>query len=132
MGVRGLTDTKEGRLTVIVVVGGTLLVAASFANVWMANNADAEADEVRRTLRRSLSAVPDEVLDDFPDSGPDIERAAADALRGEPARVAGISQPDRDEIVVAVESSWGWQLRCVSAELRGDGTVLTSHDSGPC
>lgn len=132
MGFRGLTDTKEGRLTIIVVVGGVLLVAASFANVWMANGADDEADGVRRALRRGLASVPDQVLDDFPDSTPEIERAAARALRGRPGRLVDVSQPDGDEVVVAVETSWGWQLRCVEAELRGDATVLTDHESGPC
>ncbi|HEY8526123.1 MAG TPA: hypothetical protein VIL48_14225 [Acidimicrobiales bacterium] len=132
MGVRGITETKEGRLTVIVTVAGTLLVAIAAANVWMANRADEEADEIRGALRGGLASVPDAVLAQFPDSGPAIEEAAHRALAGRGARLVRITQPDDDEIVVAVESSWGWQLRCVEAELRGDGTVLTYHDSGPC
>jgi 4-amino-4-deoxy-L-arabinose transferase-like glycosyltransferase len=130
--VRGITETREGRLTVIVVVAGTLLVVAAVANVWMANAADAEADEIRRSLRRGLAAVSDQTLDDFPDSGPTIEDAVGRALDDEPARVVRLTQPDGDEIVVAVETSWGWQLRCVEAELRGGGTVLTDHDTGSC
>jgi hypothetical protein len=132
MRVRGLTDTKEGRLTVIVAVGGTLLVAASFANVWMANAADDEADQIRRALRRGLSPVSDETLDAFPDSGPEIEDAVRQALADEPARLVRVTRPDGDEVVVAVESSWGWQLRCIEAEMRGGGTVLTDHHTGTC
>jgi hypothetical protein len=131
MGVRGITETKEGRLTVIVTVAGTLLVAAAFANVWMANKADDEADRVRRALRGGLAPVQDTALDEFPDSVPVIETAARRALAGEPARLVRITQPD-DEVVVAVETSWGWQLRCVEAELRGGGTVLTDPHTGPC
>jgi hypothetical protein len=132
MGVRGITETKEGRLTVIVAVAGTLVVAAAFANVWMANGADGEADDIRRVLRRDLTQVPDPVLDAFPESGPTIEEAVRRSLADEPARLVRITRPDDDEVVVAVESSWGWQLRCVEAELRGGGTVLTDHDTGPC
>jgi hypothetical protein len=132
MGVRGITETKEGRLTVIVTVAGTLLVAAAFANVWMANKADDEADRVRRALRGGLAPVQDTALDEFPDSVPVIETAARRALAGEPARLVRITQPDDDEVVVAVETSWGWQLRCVEAELRGGGTVLTDPHTGPC
>jgi hypothetical protein len=132
MGVRGITETKEGRLTVIVAVAGTLVVAAAFANVWMANGADGEADDIRRALRRGLTHVPDPVIEAFPESGPTIEAAVRRSLSDEPARLVRITRPDDDEVVVAVESSWGWQLRCVEAELRGGGTVLTDHDTGPC
>jgi hypothetical protein len=132
VGVRGITETKEGRLTVIVAVAGTLLVTVAFANVWMANKADDEADRVRRALRGGLAAVPDAALDGFPDSGPTIEAAAHRALADEPARLVRIDQPDDDEVVIAVETSWGWQLRCVEAELRGGGTVLTDPRTGPC
>ena len=132
MGVRGITETKEGRLTVIVTVAGTLLVATAFANVWMANKADDEADRVRRALRGGLAPVQDTALDEFPDSAPVIETAARGALADEPARLVRITQPDDNEVVVAVETSWGWQLRCVEAELRGGGTVLTDPHSGPC
>ena len=134
MGVRGITETKEGRLTVIIVVGGTLLVAVAFANVWMANAADDEADQIRRSLRGGLASVSDEALDDFPYSAQAIEATAGQALvdDDEPGRVVSVTRPDRDEVVVAVETSWGWQLRCVEAELRGGGTVLTDHHTGPC
>ena len=132
MGVRGITETKEGRLTVILVVGGTLLVAAAFANVWMANAADDEADQIRRALRGGLTSVSDQAIDDFPESAPAIEGAAHRALADKPARLVRITQPDGDEVVVAVETSWGWQLRCVEAELRGGGTVLTDPRTGPC
>jgi hypothetical protein len=134
MGVRGITETKEGRLTVIIVVGGTLLVAVAFANVWMANAADDGADQIRRSLRTGLAEVADETIDDFPGSARAIEAATGRALaRGdEPGRIVSVTQQDGDEIVVAVETSFGWQLRCVEAELRGAGTVLTEHHSGPC
>jgi hypothetical protein len=61
-----------------------------------------------------------------------VEAAAQRALAGEPARLVRIDQPDDDEVVIAVETSWGWQLRCVEAELRGGGTVLTDPRTGPC
>jgi hypothetical protein len=131
-GVRGITETKEGRLTVIVAVAGTLLVAVAFANVWMANRADDEADRIRRALRGGLAPVPDTALEEFPDSAPVIETATRRALTDQPARLVRITQPDDDEVVVEVETSWGWQLRCVEAELRGGGTVLTDPRSGPC
>ena len=132
MGVRGITETKEGRLTVIVAVAGTLLCVAAFANVWMANKADDEADRIRRALRGGLAPVQDTALDEFPDSVPGIETAARRALADQPARLVRITRPDDDEVVVAVETSWGWQLRCVEAELRGGGTVLTDPRTGPC
>jgi hypothetical protein len=134
MGVRGITETKEGRLTVIIVVGGTLLVAAAFANVWMANAADDEAERIRRSLRGGLTSVSDQALDDFPDSAPAIEAAAGQVMVDdhEAGRIVSVTRPDRDEVVVAVETSWGWQLRCIEAELRGGGTVLTDHHTGPC
>jgi hypothetical protein len=132
MGVRGITETKEGRLTVIVAVAGTLLVAVAFANVWMANKADDEADRIRGALRGGLAPVPDTALEAFPDSVPVIEIAARQALGDEAGRLVRITQPDDDEVVVAVETSWGWQLRCIEAELRGGGTVLTDHHTGPC
>jgi hypothetical protein len=134
MGVRGITETKEGRLTVICVLGGTLLVAAALANVWMANAADDEADQIRRSLRSGLAFVSDEAIDAFPESGPAIGQAANRTLSRDhrPGHVVRVTRPDGDEVVVAVETSWGWQLRCVEAELRGQGTVLTEHHTGPC
>jgi hypothetical protein len=130
--LRGLTDTREGRLTVIVVVGGSLLVATSVANVWMANVADDRADRVRSLLRRELATVSDETLAGFPGSADAIEAVAVRSLADEPVDVVGASRPDRDEVVVRVESGVGWQIRCIEAELRGGATVLTDYESGPC
>ena len=132
--LRELADTKEGRLTIIVVVGGTLLVATSFANVWLANAADDQADRIRTALRQDLAAVSDDELAAFPESLPAIEQAARSSLAGaqEGGRLMHIEQPDGDEVVVAVESGLGWQRRCVEAELRGGATVLTTHEPGPC
>ena len=53
-------------------------------------------------------------------------------MAGGPGRVLGSAQVDGDEVVVAVQSGWGWQIRCVEAELRGDATVLTYVRSRPC
>lgn len=130
----GLADTREGRLTIIVVVGGTLLVALSFLDVWMSNTADDEADDIRATLRRELAVVPDATLAAFPGTADELaERAQAALLdEGLPARVARVERPDGDEVVVAVESGLAWHPRCVEAELRGDGTVLTHRRGRPC
>jgi hypothetical protein len=132
--LRELADTREGRLTIIVVVGGTLLVATAFANVWLANAADDQADRIRSALRRDLAAVSDEQLAAFPESMPTIEDVARTALADahEGGRLMRVEQPDDDEVVVAVESGLGWQRRCIEAELRGDGTVLTAHAPRPC
>jgi len=130
--LRRLTETREGRLTVIVVVGGTLLVAVSFANVWMANAIDDEADRVRAALRRELVRVDDAELAEYPGSAERIERLAADAVEDRAARVVGSERPDGDEVVVAVDVALGWQNRCVEAELRGNATVLTERSAGPC
>ena len=132
MRLRGLTDSKEGRLVVIGVIGGTLLVAAAILNLTMGRSADASADDVRVSLRRELALVSDETIDDYPDSAPTIERMAVKAVGNRPARVLGTARPDGEEIVVAVQSGWGWQVRCVKAELRGDATVLTYVTSRPC
>jgi len=130
--LRGLTDSKEGRLVVIGVIGGTLLVAAAILNLTMGREADASADDVRVSLRRELALVSDETIADYPDSAPTIERLAVKAVGDKPARVLGTARPDGEEIVVAVQSGWGWQVRCVKAELRGDSTVLTYVTSRPC
>jgi hypothetical protein len=130
--LRGLTDTKEGRLVVIGVVGGTLLVTAAVANMLMSRAADAAADDVRGSLRHELALVSDDALADYPDSAATIEEAAVRAVAGEPARVLGSDRPDGDEVVVAVQSGRGWQVRCIRAELRGDATVLTYVDTRPC
>ncbi len=132
MQVRGLTETKEGRLVVIALVAGTLMIAVALGNLVMADAADAAADDARRLLRRELAAVSDEVIAAYPGSAEAIEAAAIDALQGEPAQVLGSTQPDDGEVVVAVQSGWGWQIRCITAELRGDATVLTYVQPRPC
>jgi hypothetical protein len=130
--VRGLTETKEGRLVVIALVGGTLMIAVALGNLVMAGAADSAADEARRLLRRELAAVSDDVIAGYPDSAEAIEAVAVEALQGESARVLGSTQPDEGEVVVAVQSGWGWQVRCVTAQLRGDATVLTYVQAQPC
>jgi hypothetical protein len=130
--VRGLTETKEGRLVVIAVVGGTLMIAAALGNLVMGGAADSTATDVRQRLRHDLAAVTDEVIDDYPGSADDIEAVAVEAVRGEPARVLGSTQPDEGEVVVAVQAGWGWHVRCIEAELRGDAVVLTYVRSRPC
>ena len=133
MRLRGLTDTREGRLVVICVVGGTLLMAAAIGNVAMASAADDAAEEVRRTLRRELSAVDDETLGDYPATAGEIEAVAVSALVDSTASVLGSDrQAGDDEVVVAVQAGWGWQVRCIRAELRGDATVLTYVETRPC
>lgn len=132
MRLRGLTDSKEGRLVVIGVIGGTLLVAAAILNLTMGRAADATADDLRASLRRQLALVSDESIADYPRSAPAIERRAVQAVGDRPARVLGTARPDGEEIVVAVQSGWGWQVRCVRAELRGDATVLTYVAARPC
>lgn len=130
----GLADTREGRLTIIVVVGGTLLVALSILDVWMSNTADDEADDIRATLRRELAVVPDATLDAFPDTADDLAELAQEALAdaGLPGRVADVERPARSDVVVTVESGLAWHPRCIEAELRGDNTVLTQRRSRPC
>jgi hypothetical protein len=132
--LRGLTETRDGRLVVICVVGGSLLLAAVAGNAAMAAAADGTADDVRRALRRELAAIDDEALRDYPATAGEIEAAAVSALAGTPARVLGSAQPDGEgeEVVVAAQTGWAWQVRCIRAELRGDATVLTYVDAGPC
>ena len=77
MKLRGLTETKEGRLVVIAVVGGTLMIALAVGNLAMAGAADAAAADVRERLRRELAVVADEVIDRYPGSADLIEAAAA-------------------------------------------------------
>jgi hypothetical protein len=129
---RGLTDTKEGRFVVIALVAGTLMLVVAIGNLIMAGAADSAADEVRTALRRDLAAVSDEMIDGYPATRQAIEDVAADAVAGGPGRVLGSAQVDEHEVVVAVQSGWGWQVRCVEAELRGDATVLTYVRSRPC
>jgi hypothetical protein len=129
---RGLTDTKEGRFVVVAVVAGTLMLVVALGNLMMAGAADSAADEVRTALRRDLAAVSDEMIEGYPATRQAIEDVAADAVAGGPGRVLGSAQVDEHEVVVAVQSGWGWQVRCVEAELRGDATVLTYVRSRPC
>jgi hypothetical protein len=129
---RRLTDTKEGRFVVIALVGGTLMLVVAVGNLLMAGAADAAADEVRTALRRDLAAVSDEMIEGYPATRQAIEDVAAEAVAGGPGRVLGSAQVDEHEVVVAVQSGWGWQVRCIEAELRGDATVLTYVRSRPC
>ena len=129
---QGLTDTKEGRFVVIAVVGGTLMLAAAIGNLMMAGAADSAADEVRVALRRDLAVVSDEMIDGYPATRRRSRPSPSTPWRAEPGRVLGSAQVDGDEVVVAVQSGWGWQIRCVEAELRGDATVLTYVRSRPC
>ena len=129
---RGLTDTKEGRFVVIALVGGTLMLVVAAGNLMMARAADSAADEVRTALRRDLAAVSDEMIEGYPATRQAIEDVAAEAVAGGPGRVLGSAQVDEHEVVVAVQSGWGWQVRCVEVELRGDATVLTYVSSRPC
>ena len=129
---RGLTDTKEGRFVVIALVGGTLMLVVAAGNLMMAGAADSAAEEVRTALRRELAVVSDEMIEGYPATRQAIEDVAAEAVAGGPGRVLGSAQVDEHEVVVAVQSGWGWQVRCVEAELRGDATVLTYVRSRPC
>lgn len=128
---RGLTETKEGRLVIIAVVGGTLMIAVALGNLAMAGAADATAEDVRHLLRDELAAVSDDDIAAFPRTAEAIETIAVEAIAGEPARVLGSARRG-DEVVVAVQSGWAWQVRCIQAELRGDATVLTYVHSRPC
>ena len=132
MQVRGLTETKEGRLVVIALVGGTLMIAVALGNLVMAGAADSAATDIRGRLRDGLAVVTDEVIAGYPDSAEVIEAAAVDAVAGEPARVLGSAQPDDGRVVVAVQAGWGWHVRCIEAELRGDAVVLTYVRARPC
>jgi hypothetical protein len=128
----GLTDTKEGRFVVIALVGGTLMLAAALANLLVAGAADSAADEVRADLRRHLAVVPDEAIEGYPETRHVIEEVAVEAVAGGPGRLLGTAQVDEHEVLVRVQSGWGWQIRCVEAELRGGATVLTYVRSQPC
>jgi hypothetical protein len=132
-----LTDTRQGRLVVIVVVGGTLLLALSFANLVGGHAVGRTTDEVRQALRRELIHVDDQTIARFPDSRDEIEAVAERAVDGR-ARVVGSLRPERpgaaarDLVVVDVEVRWAWELRCIRAELRGSARVLTDVDGRRC
>jgi hypothetical protein len=130
----GLTETRDGRLAIICLVGGSLLLVAAVANAAMAGAADDTAEDVRRALRRELVAVDDDTLAAYPATAGQIEAAAVSALVGSSARVLGSAQPDGEgtEVVVAAQAGWAWQVRCIRAELRGDATVLTFVEPRPC
>lgn len=129
----GLTDTKQGRLTVIVAIAGVFLVGTTFANVLGNNAADDTADDVRSALRQELAELPDDADLTFPAEQPPIEEAVDRALHGRRGRLVAIGRPDHRRLtVVAVETGWTWWVRCVRAELRGAHTVLTRVAHGPC
>ena len=132
MQVHGLTETKEGRFVVIAVVAGTLMIGAAIGNLLMAGAADSAADGVRAALRHELSTVSNAQIANYPESADAIEAVAAEALRGERGKLLGSAQVDEGEVMVAVQSGWGWQIRCIEAELRGDATVLTYVRPRPC
>ena len=128
---RGLTDTKEGRLVAIAAVGGTLMIAVALGNLMAAGAADRAASSAREALRRDLATVTDEMIDAYPSSRDAIERRAVRAVAGQRARVLGSARLD-EELVVAVEAGFAWQVRCVEVELRGDATVLTYVHARSC
>lgn len=137
-GKRGrLTDTRQGRLAIIVAVGGTLILGLAAATVVGGYLAGRIADDVRGALRQELVKVDDETIAAFPGSRDEIEAVARHAV-GERARVVGSLRPDgpgraaRDLVVVAVEVRWAWELRCIRTEMRGGGRVLTHVDAGRC
>jgi hypothetical protein len=116
-----------------VIVGGVLVLGGILANVAMNNVADERAERIRRALRHDLAAVSDETLADYPETRDSIESQAARAVGDLPGGVVGSAQPDEgDPVIVAVETRWGIQARCVTAELRGGGTVLTEVKSSGC
>jgi hypothetical protein len=132
--LRGLTDTKEGRLAVIVVVAGVLVVGLRLADVIAAHKADDMADDVRRELRTELGPLPDDELAAFGVDSSTVEQAAERALRHQPARLLaiGASEDTAPPLVLVVETGWAWQARCIRAELRGHGTVLTEVRRSHC
>ena len=114
-------------------MGGVLVLGGTLANMAMNDVADDRAERIRRALRQDLVAVSDETLAGYPGTRSTIESLAAEVVDDLPGRVVGSARPDEDgPVVVAVETRWGIQARCVTAELRGDGTVLTDVDSGGC
>lgn len=139
--LRGLTATREGRLAVIIVVAGVLVVGLRLADVVAAHKADDMADEIRLSLRTELSPLADEDITAFgtrSDSGSDgtgaVEAAAERALRHRTARLLAIGASDdtAPPLVLVVETGWGWQARCIRTELRGHGTVLTTVRRSHC
>ena len=116
-----------------MIVGGLLIVGGTLANMAMNNVVDDRAEGIRQALRHDLVAVSDETLADYPGSRGSIESRAVEAVRDLPGGVVGSARRDEDHpVVVAVETRWGIQARCVTAELRGDGVVLTEVHAGGC
>ena len=132
--MRGLTDTKEGRLAIIIVVAGVLVVGLRLADMIATHKADDAADDVRRALRTELHPLPDDELAAFAADGSAVEDAAERALRHQPARLlaVGAAEDTAPPVVLVVETGWGWQARCIRAELRGHGTVLTEVRRSHC
>jgi hypothetical protein len=147
--LRGLTATKEGRLAVIIVVAGVLVVGLRLADVVAAHKADDMADDIRRSLRTELGPLPDATIAAFgtESSGSagssessagaganPVEQATERALRHHTARLLAIGASDdtAPPLVLVVETGWGWQARCIRAELKGHGTVLTTVRRSHC
>jgi len=128
---RGLTETKEGRFLVIAVVAGTLMIVVAVGNLLAAGAADRAADRAWAALRHDLAAVSDEMIAGYPDTRDAIEEVAVAAVADERGEVLGSARHD-DEVTVAVQSGFAWQVRCIEAELRGDATVLTYVRPRPC
>ena len=132
--LRGLTDTREGRLAIIIVVAGVLVVGLRLADVVATHKADDAADDVRRALRTELRPLPDDELVTFASDSSPVQDAAERAVRHQPARLLAIGAPEdtAPPVAVVVETGWAWQARCVRAELRGHGTVITEVRRSPC
>jgi hypothetical protein len=137
--LRGLTETREGRLAIIIVVGGVLVVGLRLADVIAAHRADDAADDVRRALRTELSSLSDEQIATFTADESDgadgvVENAAERALDHRPARLLaiGATEDTSPPLVLVIETGWAWQARCIRAELRGHGTVLTEVRRSHC
>jgi hypothetical protein len=137
--LRGLTESREGRLAIIIVVGGILVVGLRLLDVVAAHKADDAADDIRRSLRTELSPLSDDQLaafgaDDENAPGTVIESAAQRALDHRPARLLaiGASEDTAPPVVLVVETGWAWQARCIRAELRGHNTVLTEVRRSHC
>jgi len=137
--LRGLTDTKEGRLAIIIVVSGLLVVGLRLADVVATRKADDAADSVRQALRTELRPLPDDDVTGFAaDSGP-VEDATERALRDQPARLLALGTGEDEDtassivpVVLVIETGWGWQARCIRAVLQGHGTVLTEVRHSHC
>src|SRR5690606_31403454 len=121
----------------IVFVGGTLALALGFGRLVGDQRVAGATDEVRRALREGLAGIDDASIDAYPDTLGEIEAVAAQAVEGR-GRVVGSRRPERgsgmrtDMVVVAVEVRWAWEARCVRAELRGQGRVLTHVNGRRC